>query len=113
MRLWRTPCAASRPTSDCARFRSEPRTLTNTVAWRRSVDVSTPVTVMKPIRGSLSSPIASASTARTDSFTRRIRSLIEGHHLSLDAHAFELLSVQVPLGVVEQRLHLVVVACHA
>src|SRR3954463_12885350 len=113
MRRWSTPCAASRPASDCARLRSEPRTLTNTVAWRKSVDVSTPVTVMNPIRGSLSSPIASARTARTDSLTRRIRSLIQSHHLPLDAHALELLPVEVALRVVQQQLDVVVVPCDA
>ena len=41
---------------------------------RRSGDVSTPVTVTKPIRGSFSSGSASESTSRTDSLTRRIRS---------------------------------------
>ena len=40
--------------------------------------MSTPVTVTRPIRGSFSSGSASASTWRTDSFTRRIRSVI-GH----------------------------------
>ena len=38
--------------------------------------MSTPVTVTRPIRGSFSSGTASARTCRTDSFTRRIRSLI-------------------------------------
>src|SRR6266508_1795948 len=46
---------------------------TKTRAWRRSVDVSTPVTVTKPIRGSLSCPTASERTWRTDSLTRRMR----------------------------------------
>ena len=41
---------------------SEPSTLTKTRAWRRSGDVSTPVTVTKPIRGSFSSPHRLGST---------------------------------------------------
>ena len=45
--------------------------------WRRSGDVSTPVTVTKPIRGSFSSRSASESTWRSDSFTRRIRSVTD------------------------------------
>ena len=36
---------------------------------------STPVTVTMPIRGSFSSPTPSATTARTDSFTLRMRSV--------------------------------------
>ena len=40
--------------------------------------MTTPVTVTRPIRGSFSSGSASARTCRTDSFTRRIRSLM-GH----------------------------------
>src|SRR6476661_3585238 len=87
--------------------------LTKTVAWRRSVDVSTPVTVMNPMRGSFSSPTASARTARTDSLTRRMRLLIEGHHPALHASAHELLAVEVALGVVEQVLDLPVLARHA
>ena len=58
------------------RFFSLPSTLTNTTAWRRSGDVSTPVTVTKPIRGSFSSSSASDSTCRSDSLTLRIRSAI-------------------------------------
>jgi hypothetical protein len=58
------------------RFFSPPRTLTKTTAWRRSREVSTPVTVTKPIRGSFSSSSASESTWRRDSFTLRIRSVI-------------------------------------
>jgi hypothetical protein len=77
---------------------------------RRSGAVFTPVTVTKPILGSFSSPIASARTARTDSFTRRIRSAIERHHLALDAGALEFLPVQKALGVVEQAFHLTVPA---
>ena len=38
--------------------------------------MSTPVIVTKPIRGSLSCPIASERTCRTDSLTRRIRSVM-------------------------------------
>src|SRR5262249_18972272 len=60
------------------RFASEPSTLTYTRACRRSGDVSTPVTVTNPIRGSFSSPSPSETTSFTASFTRRIRSLIRG-----------------------------------
>src|SRR5262249_3377130 len=108
-----TPCAVSSAASEAARLRSEPYTLTKTFACRRSGDVSTPVTVTKPMRGSFSSPTASARTARSDSLTRRIRSLIERHHLSFDADALELLPVEIPLRVVEQRLEIPVVARHA
>src|SRR5581483_10984826 len=59
-----------------ARFRSLPRTDTNTLASRRSGETETPVIVTRPILGSFSVPTASATTARTDSFTRRMRSLI-------------------------------------
>src|SRR5262249_26784272 len=97
---WRTPCAAASPSRELARFFSDPSTLTYTVAWWRSGDVSTPVIVTKPIRGSFRPPTASASTARTDSLTRRIRSLgIERHHLPVDPDALELLPVEVSLGV--------------
>src|SRR5690348_10622637 len=75
-RLCNTPCAAVRPWIDAFRFRVDPSTLTYTVACRRSGVVSTPVTVTSPMRGSFSSGSASASTWRTDSFTRRIRSVI-------------------------------------
>ena len=75
-RNWSTPCADSSPSSVFSRLRSLPSTLTKTFAWRRSVDVSTPVTVTNPIRGSLSSPIASASVSRIASFTRRMRSVM-------------------------------------
>ena len=55
-------------------FFSFPSTLTKTRACRRSGEVSTPVTVTKPILGSFSSRSASESTWRTASFTLRIRS---------------------------------------
>src|SRR5206468_12789934 len=110
MRPCSTPCAASSPASDFARFDSEPSTLTKTGAWRRSADVSTPVIVTKPMRGSFSSPTASARTARTDSLTRRIRSLIQCHHPAVDTRAIEVLPVQIVLGVVEQPLDATVVA---
>ena len=38
----------------------------------------TPVTVRRPIRGSLSAPTPSATTARTDSLTLRMRSDTSG-----------------------------------
>src|SRR5579862_1207961 len=77
----RKPCADWRPASVACRFRALPSTDTKTRPSRRSGETSTPVTVTMPTRGSLSSTIASATTARTDSFTRRIRSVIERHHL--------------------------------
>src|SRR5581483_5440702 len=75
MRAWRMPCADERPSSVARRRRSLPSTETNTVPSRRSGVTRTPVTVTSPIRGSFSSPIPSATTARTDSLTRRMRSL--------------------------------------
>src|SRR5512132_2198831 len=68
---------------------------------------------MKPTRGSFSSPTASARTARTASFTRRIRSLIDRHDPALHAGALELLTVQVPLCIGEQPLDSRVVAGNA
>ena len=58
-----------------SRFFSPPSTLTNTTAWRRSGEVSTPVTVTNPILGSFSSSSASDRTWRSDSLTLRIRSV--------------------------------------
>src|ERR671931_824716 len=101
-RAWRTPCAAARPAKLCSRFRSEPRTLTKTRAWRRSGEVRTPVTVTKPMRGSLSSPMPSESTSFTASSTRRRRSLIECHELPRAQPELPLLAVQVALRLVEQ-----------
>src|SRR5919197_1100489 len=105
-RAWRTPCAAARPAKLCSRCRSDPSTLTKTRAWRRSGEVRTPVTVTKPIRGSLSSPIPSESTSLTASFTRRIRSLIERHELPRPRPELPLLAVQVALRLVEEPLRL-------
>ena len=56
------------------RFFSLPSTDTKTRASPRSGETTTPVTVTIPIRGSFSSPTPSATTARTDSLTRRMRS---------------------------------------
>src|SRR4029450_5710933 len=110
IRPWSTPCAASSPASVCSRFFSDPRTLTKTCAWRRSGDVSTPVTVTNPIRGSRSSPTASARTSCTAALTRRIRSLTGGHHLPLDTDQLVLLSVQVANRFFEQPSRLAVLA---
>src|SRR5919202_2992915 len=112
-RAWRTPCAAARPSRLRSRFRSEPRTLTKTCAWRRSGEVRTPVTVTKPIRGSFSSPMLSESTSFTASFTRRRRSLIERHELARARPELPFLAVQVALGLVEQPLGLPRLACDA
>ncbi len=68
--------------------------------WRR------PVTVTKPIRGSLSSGTASESTCRIDSFTRLIRSLIGCHDLSFHPDELPLLAGEVALGPVEELLQL-------
>src|SRR5689334_3881907 len=109
-RAWSGPCAAASPASDSSRLRSDPSTLTYTVAVRRSGEVVTPVTVTKPMRGSLSSSTASASTARTDSLTRRMRSVIERHHVPLAAHEHELLAVEPARGLVEEPLDLALLA---
>src|SRR2546423_15272825 len=93
--------------------RSDPSTLTKTRAWRRSADVSTPVTVTKPIRGSLSSPMLSDRTSLTASFTRRRRSVIEAHDLPLAEAELERLLGEVPLRAVEQLLDLAMPARHA
>src|SRR5207253_3084228 len=92
-RPWRTPCAASRPARLSRCSSSEPRTLTKTLACRRSGEVSTPVTVTKPILGSLSSPTASDSTWRTASLTRRIRPLMPGIQPGVALHALALAAV--------------------
>src|SRR3954467_2239085 len=64
---WRSPARAS------SRAASSPSTLKYTRALRRSGDVSTPVTVTKPMRGSFR-PAASCAerTSLTASFTLRI-----------------------------------------
>ncbi len=74
-RRWRNPWAELEPLeARLARVGSSPSTDTKTVAWRRSGEVSTEVTVTKPTRGSLRSvATASESTTRTASSTRRMR----------------------------------------
>src|SRR5580765_972350 len=54
------------------------------------------------------------AAARADKWSRgRDHSIIEGHHLTLDTRADELLAVEVALGVVEQVLDLPVLPRHA
>src|SRR5215210_2866246 len=113
MRACSRPCAAWSPSIDRSRFLSEPSTLTKTTALRRSVEVSTPVIVTKPMRGSFSSPSASDRTSRTAAFTRRMRSLTGCHQLSLDAHELVFLAIQVPNRLLHQHLGLAVLARHA
>src|SRR5436309_905701 len=105
-RAWSTPCAAARPERLCSRLRSEPRTLTKTRASRRSGDVSTPVTVTKPIRGSFRLPIPSESTSLSASLTRRMRSLIECHEVPRSRPQLPFLAVEVALRLVEKPLGL-------
>src|SRR4051794_33467596 len=71
---WRKPRECRRPAMASSRAASSPSTLTYTRAARRSGLVSTPVTVTKPMRGSLR-PAARCEdrTSRTASLTRRIR----------------------------------------
>src|SRR5262245_2258644 len=107
-RDWSTPCADSSPCSVFSRLRSLPRTLTKTFACRRSGDVSTPVRVPDPTRGSLSSPTASASVSRIASFTRRIRSVIGPHDAFLHGQELVLLAVEVADRLLEQALGIVV-----
>src|SRR5215210_5075555 len=84
----RTPWADSSPASVSARSSSPPSTETYTRAWRKSLLVSTEVTVTNPMRGSLMPSASRAdTTSRTASFTRRIRSAIlekvlPGHHFA-------------------------------
>src|SRR5580765_3907397 len=111
-RSWRTPCADSSPCSVFSRLRSLPRTLTKTRDCRRSAVVSTPVTVTNPIRGSLSSPIASASVSRIASFTLRMRSVIWHRHPLLRGQELVLLAVEVANRLLEQALRLPVLARH-
>src|SRR3954453_996405 len=66
--------------------------------------------VTKPMRGSFSSPSASDSTSRTDSLTRRMRSVIGCHHHPLGAGNLVLLPVQVAERVVEEGVQLPVLA---
>src|SRR5262245_36246644 len=112
-RDWSTPCADSSPSSVSSRLRSLPSTLTKTFACRRSGDVSTPVTVTNPIRGSLSSPRASARVSRIASFTRRIRSVIGHHHVLLRGQELVLLPAEIADRFLEQALCLAVLAGHA
>ena len=72
--------------------------------------MTTPVTVTKPIRGSLSSGSASDSTCRIDSFTRRIRSVIGIHDLPVHADELPLLAAEIALGAVQELLELAVAA---
>ena len=72
-----TPCEERRPAIVASRSSSEPSTLTNTLAARRSGLVSTDVTVTKPMRGSLSSAMAAPITSRSTSLMRRMRGV--GH----------------------------------
>src|SRR5215468_5071596 len=65
------------------------------------------------MRGSLSSAIASESTSRSDSFTRRMRSVIGGHDHPLGAGHLVLLTVEIPQGIVQQPVELAVLAGHA
>src|SRR5262245_45083602 len=110
---WRTPCADSSPSSVFSRLRSLPSTLTKTLACRTSGDVSSPGTVPNPIRGSLTSPTASASLPRIASFTRRMRSVIWRHHLFLRGHELVLLAVEIADSLLQQPLRLPVLAGHA
>src|SRR4029078_3100840 len=103
---WGTPRAADSASIERWRFFSPPNTLTYTRAVRRSVDVRTPVTVTSPRRGSLRSPMASASTWRTASFTRRMRSLIGHHDLPLGSRHLVLLPVEPAQCTVEQAVEL-------
>ena len=68
------------------------------------------MTVTHPIPGSRSSPTASTRTSRTAALTRRMRSLIRRHHLSLDSHQLVFLSVQVAHRLLEQPLGLAMFA---
>src|SRR5215471_3906521 len=116
---WSTPWAAASPSSVACLFFPDPSTLTYTVACRRSGDVSTPVTVTNPIRGSLSVGTVSDSTCLTASFTRRIRSVMTGtlvlerHDPAVEPDDIPLLAVQPPLRVVEQAVQRAHLACGA
>src|SRR3712207_4528557 len=97
---------------DRARTPAWPRTETKTLAWRRSGEVSTGVTVTNPTRGSLISVgIASESTSRTASSTRRMRSdfilvpkVRPGDHAPLDARALRATRVRQPAHGVRRLL---------
>src|SRR5262249_26992032 len=114
MRPWRTPPARVSAESVRSWSRSEPRTLTQTVACARSLVVCTPVTVTNPRPGSLSSWIASDSTCLTAWSTRRILPpprpdvplVIEADHGALDRDRLETLSQEPAFGVVEEARRL-------
>src|SRR3712207_2183713 len=102
MRFCRYPWADRSPSMDRARSPACPKTDTKTLAWRRSGEVSTAVTVTKPTRGSLISvAIASESTSRTASSTRSMRSdfmlvpkVRPRDHTALDADALRTAGVE-------------------
>src|SRR5215208_6114862 len=89
----RSPCADWSPASVSARSSWLPSTDTYTRAWRRSLLVSTEVTVTNPMRGSLTPSASRAdTTSRTASFTRRMRSamlekVFPRHHSAFHARA--------------------------
>src|SRR5215211_349367 len=94
MICWRRPCDDSRPARVSARSWTDPSTLTNTRAWRRSGLVATAVTVTKPMRGSSRpSAIRAESTSRTASLTLRMRSMgilekvLDRHHMAFHGRA--------------------------
>src|SRR5207248_1319573 len=99
-----TPCADVSPASVARRTRSLPSTDTYTVASLKSGVTVTPVTVTSPMRGSFRSRTPSATTARTDSFTRRIRSGIASvlvarrHEQAVAAHERRLARREPALG---------------
>src|SRR5205823_13043382 len=65
------------------------------------------------MRGSFSSRSASDNTWRSDSSTRRMRSLIDRHHLALGPDELPVLAGEVPLGPVQQLPELSMAARHA
>src|SRR5215210_8507690 len=109
---WKRPCADWSPASVSSRSSSLPRTDTYTRAWRRSVLVSTEVTVTNPMRGSLTPSASRAdTTSRRASFTRRMRSamlekVFPRHHLAFHTRAFGKHRVHETLhcrGLIPQR----------
>src|SRR5256714_7568711 len=109
----KTPAAAVSPARLRSRLGSDPSTLTNTRAWRRAAEVTTPVTVMKPILGALSSAIPTARTSFSASLTRRIRSGTERHQLPRPRAELPFLAVQIPLRLVQEPLGLTRLPGHA
>src|SRR3954468_8682417 len=99
---WRKPRDDVSPSSAASRSSASPRMLTYTRAKRRSGLVSTPVTVTKPMRGSLR-PWASCedSTSRTASLTLRIRApgilehILAGQEGALDESSLGKLGLHV------------------